>query len=367
MSTLFKDLFSEDFYDFLSNALKHVLPELDKQAFITQIYCDEFFDFEMKQRISHTTQVLHQFMPKEFSHASDILIQLIAYFESLEIKPDSLEYLFIPEYIERYGLEDYDNAIKAFVIVTPFVTCEFAVRPFIAKYQQKMLNDMMLWATHDHRRVRRLASEGSRPRLPWGMALRELKKDPSPLTPILLELTNDSCEAVRRSVANSLNDIAKDNPDYVISFAKTHINKSEHTNKLIKHACRTLLKQANPEVLELFGFESKGIETSNFDITTPKVTIGSNLEFTFTVHNTTEKRKKLRLEYGLYYLKNNGTLARKVFKISERDIEAKEKYTVDRKQSFKLITTRKFYVGIHELSLILNGQELDKKEFELTT
>ncbi|MGF1683201.1 DNA alkylation repair protein [Photobacterium minamisatsumaniensis] len=365
MSTLFKDLFSDDFYDSLSGVLIDVIPNFNRKEFTSRIFCEEFEGYELKQRITHTTKVLHQFMPEQFDEAVEYLLTLVKRLESADIKPDSLEYLFLAEYIERYGINDYNKAIAAFEVVTPFITCEFAVRPFIVKYEREMLAQMTLWASHQNRRVRRLASEGARPRLPWGMALSSLKQDPSPLLPILLLLKGDECEAVRRSVANSLNDIAKDNPHFVIQFAKTHYGQSDNTNRLIKHACRTLLKNADPDVLQLFGFDSRGIYMSAFDIKNPKVKVGTDLNFSFCVHNQNDEPKKLRLEYAVYYKKQNGSLSRKVFKISEREIEANSQYLVERKQSFKIITTRKFHLGGHQLSIILNGLELAKKEFEL--
>ncbi len=364
MSTLFKDLFDLDFYNDLVKTLADVLPNVDQQKFIEQIFADGFEQLEMKQRISRTTQVLHEYMPAEFEQAAPYLLDMVRKFEASDVVNDGLQYLFIPEYVERYGIDDYQQAVDAFEVITPFITCEFAVRPFIVRYPQ-MIDKMLAWTKHPNRRVRRLASEGSRPRLPWGMALASLKTDPAPIMPILLALKDDECEVVRRSVANSLNDIAKDNPNVVIQFSKQHFGLNTNRDKLIKHACRTLLKQAEPNTLELFGFDSQGIEMSEFVVHTPEVMIGGALEFSFSVHNCSDKNKKLRLEYGIYYQKHNGTLARKVFKISEREIAKGEVYPVQRKQSFKVITTRKFHPGLHQLSIILNGRELNVIDFHL--
>ncbi|USD68256.1 DNA alkylation repair protein [Vibrio sp. SCSIO 43136] len=315
--------------------------------------------------MTRTVEALHPFMPQQFGAATKVLLSLVENLESNQENDDALQYLFIPEYVERYGLEDLDNAIVALERITQFITCEFAIRPFIVKYPQAMEKQMLAWTAHSHRRVRRLASEGCRPRLPWGMAISTYKQDPTNILPILEALKDDECEVVRRSVANNFNDIAKDNPKVVIDFATSNIGVNTPRDKLIKHACRTLLKQAEPNVMALFGFDSQGIELTHFSLAEPQVKVGGEINFEFEVHNQTNQSKKLRLEYGIYYQKHNGTLSRKVFKISEREISAGELYKVTRKQSFKIITTRKFHPGLHQVSIILNGQEWQRLDFEL--
>ncbi len=136
---------------------------------------------------------------------------------------------------------------------------------------------MLKWSTHKSRHVRRLATEGSRPRLPWAMALPKLKKDPTPILPILENLKQDSCEIVRRSVANNLNDISKDNPQIAIAIAKKWKNISPETDAIIKHSLRTLLKAAHPEVLKYYQLDAKNISVERFLIKNKKVKIGDYL------------------------------------------------------------------------------------------
>jgi 3-methyladenine DNA glycosylase AlkC len=365
MSTAFKDLYNPVFYAHLSTAMKLSIPTLDVKAFTQAIFCAEFESYELKQRMTHTAKVLHQCLPQDFSSAIDLIKSIIGNLRSAGIKEESVEFMFLPEYITLYGIDDYNNSIDAFEFITEYTSCEFAVRPYIIKYQQKMIDQMILWSRHSHHMVRRLATEGARPRLPWAMALPALKADPTAILVILHQLMHDSHEIVRRSVANNLNDISKDNPEIVLAFAKQYKGVSKTVDATIKHACRSLLKEGNEHALKLFGFDSKNIELSDFQIETPSVHIGGQLSFTFSLLNHNDEDKMVRLEYGLYYMKNNGSLARKVFKISERVVEANKKYSIQRKQSFKIITTRKFYTGAHQLSIIINGQEKALKEFEL--
>ncbi|WED27577.1 DNA alkylation repair protein [Vibrio sp. DW001] len=365
MSNLFKDIYSASFYNTFSETLALTIPLFDKDEFIQLIFSDEFAGYELKQRMTHTAKVLHHFLSDDFVESSSTLKQLIENLRAAGMKEESIEYMFLPEYISMYGLDNYEHAISAFEVVTQFTSCEFAVRPFIIKYEEQMLAQMLQWTVHENNMVRRLASEGSRPRLPWAMALPSFKIDPAPILSILRNLKNDPCDIVRRSVANNLNDISKDNATTVIQLAREWHGQNKPIDALIKHACRTMLKQGVPEVLELFGFDSRDIELSNFKILTPTVYIGDQLAFSFTIVNTGKKTQMLRLEYGLYYKKNNGELSKKVFKISEREVEPNRMYEIKRKQNFKIITTRKFYTGAHELSIIFNGQESNRLSFDL--
>jgi len=357
MAELFKDVYCTAFYEQFSGVLTKVLPDFDSVKFHQMIFNDSFVEYELKQRMHHTAEVLHYFMPVDFSDAVVVLKRIILELRAEGIKEQSLEYMCLPAYIEMYGLDDYDTAVDSFEFVTQYTSCEFAVRPFIIRYPTQMLAQMLAWTAHESRHVRRLASEGSRPRLPWAMALPAFKKDPTPLLAILTALKQDDCEVVRRSVANNLNDIAKDNSDVVVQIATQWIGDNELTDKLVKHACRTLLKQAQPEIMALFGFQQDQIKLTAMAITTPVVKVGDKLTFNFSIENTSQQSQKLRLEYGLYYLKKNGNLARKVFKISERMIAMNAQEQIDRHQSFKVISTRVFHLGIHKLAIIINGQE----------
>ena len=202
-----KDLYSPSFYKNLANALVVVMPSFNRQRFISQIFTDDFNDKELKARMRHTSVVLHHFLPADFKTAVKVLEKLVHHLKKSGTGEDGLAYMFIPDYIELYGIDDFESAVDALEGITQFVSCEFAVRPFLLKFNGKMISRMQKWSKHENFKVRRLASEGSRPRLPWAMAITFLKKDPSPVLQILENLKNDPSEWVRRSVANSLNDI----------------------------------------------------------------------------------------------------------------------------------------------------------------
>lgn len=362
--SLLKDIYSPAFYNSLSKVLTETVPSFNKKQFIDKIYAEGFENKELKERMKHTTEVLHTFLPADYKQAVPVIEKTINALKKAGYG-EALEFIFFPDYIATYGLEDYNTSVKALEFVTQFISCEFAVRPFILKYGDRMLQQMLAWSLHKSEKVRRLASEGSRPRLPWAMAIPFLKKDPAPILPILENLKQDPSETVRRSVANSLNDIAKDNPAVVIAIAAKWKGISKETDAIIKHGSRTLLKQGSKEILQHYGLDSTHVAFDDFKILTPKVKTGDSLEFTFSIRNKDAQAQTIRLEYGVHYLKQNGTLSKKVFKISEKTYAAGEQVTITRKQSFRLITTRVFYPGKHQLSIIINGQEYPAKAFEL--
>ncbi len=368
MPELLKSIYNQQFFDEFIRAIKQVIPDFDKNAFLNQIYDKQWEQRELKQRMRHIVLVLKSHLPEDYNEVIRTVLKIIEHLQKNGVNEASFEWMFLPEFVELYGLDidDYETSIDAFETITQFTSCEFAVRPFIIKYQEQMISQMLVWSKHEHAMVRRLSSEGCRPRLPWAMAIPVLKEDPRPIIPVLKNLIKDSSESVRRSVANNLNDISKDNPKTVIKLLKKWKGKTKETDWLVKHASRTLLKQGNAEMMELFGFGSlENIQIDDFQIITSKVKIDEVLLFTFQLKNIGNTSSKIRLEYGLYYQKANGSLSRKVFTISEKEYLANSITTIQRKQPFKVITTRKLHLGLHQLSLIINGKEFEKFDFEL--
>lgn len=365
MASLLKDIYSLNFYKSFSKILARNIPSFSEKEFLRQIFTKEFENKELKERMRHTSVVLHNFFPEDYAATTQLLGKIIADLRKSGFGEDTLEFMLLPDYIEMYGLKDYKNSIKALELITQFVSCEYAVRPFLLQYEDKMLKQMTEWSLHKNHKVRRLSTEGARPRLPWAMAIPALKKDPQPVLAILENLKNDPSEWVRRSVANNLNDISRDHPGVVLEIARKWKGISKETDAIIKHGCRTLLKQGHAEILQYYGLSSAQVELSNFKILTPKVKIGGALEFSFSIRNTSAAEQKVRLEYAVYYMKSNGQLSKKVFKISERIYQPGEEAAVIRKQKFVLITTRTFYAGKHKMSVIINGQEKETGDFIL--
>lgn len=360
MAELFKNVFNPQFVQQLVTRIKSCYVDFDDAAFQTLVFDEDWEGRELKQRMRHISVCLRQYLPDDLSIAFDIIRQIaIDFGEEMDIAP-----MVLPDFVEHYGLE-HPMSLDLLEHLTRYSSSEFAVRPFIVKEQDSVMKLMYRWAQSDNYHVRRCASEGTRPRLPWAMALPALKEDPMPILPILEQLKDDPELYVRRSVANNLNDIAKDNPDFVISCAKAWLGQSKNTDWVIKQGCRTLLKQGHPKALSLFGFlppDHLAVSELQFD---NKVPMGGVLNFSFDlVSNDSQPLGKLRLEFAIDFMKANGKQARKVFHISEGVVNETQK-SVTKAFSFKAITTRKYYVGEHGLAILVNGVEITHGSFSL--
>ncbi|MDL2241382.1 DNA alkylation repair protein [Bacteroidales bacterium OttesenSCG-928-L03] len=376
MAEPFKNMYNEQSLERFSKDLRLVIPHFNMREFISQVMDKEWENREFKQRVVHITAVLGTFLPVGYKDAIAKILELLdriepRYADCSKIDDTkfglTLEYgAILDNYVEQYGLDDYKTSVKAIERITQFTSCEFVTHPFIVRYPDEMMAQMQVWSKHKHWGVRRLASEGCRPRLPWAMALPNLKRDPAPIIPILENLKNDPARFVRLSVANNLNDIAKDNPQVVIDLAKKWQGESKEVDWVIKHGCRTLLKQGNPEIMELFGLGSaKNIRVEGFQISASEVKVGDSLEFRFNLLNNNKTKARIRLEYGLYYQKANGSLSKKVYRISEKDYAENSTTGIIRKHSFKVVTTRKLHPGLHQVAVVINGNEFERHDFEL--
>ncbi|MDJ0881303.1 MAG: DNA alkylation repair protein [Gammaproteobacteria bacterium] len=358
MAEALKNVYSPQFIRDLATCLQAQDARVDLQAFELAIFHDQWPELELKQRMRHITHVIHDFLPAEYSNALPILLACCPRFGGFES-------MFFPEYVELYGREEFASSMAALEIMTQFSSAEFAVRPFILDQPKKMMQQMFNWSLSDNHHVRRLSTEGCRPRLPWAMALPEFKRDPSPILPILENLKNDPSEYVRRSVANNLNDISKDHPELVLNTVKPWFNEKRETDRLVKHACRTLLKSGDPDALSLFGYAPPDhIHLSDFNVT-EKIKVGESLHFSFRLKSN-QPLGLCRLEFRLYFQKSNGLLLPKVFKINEFD-EGDSSRFVRKTHSFRPITTRRYYPGKHQLEILVNGVALAKRDFHLSS
>ena len=359
MAALLKDVFNKKTIILLASEIKKQYRSFENEAFIGIVFDQNWKERELKQRIRHISECLTTFLPEQYEKALEILKPV-----SLEIslQCNDLVHLVFPDFVELCGLTDYKNSVSAMAFFTSGSSSEFPVRHFIIKYEKKMMAQMYKWACSDDEHLRRLASEGCRPRLPWAIGLPKFKNDPTPILPILEKLKNDKSEYVRRSVANNLNDISKDNPKIVIKLAKAWLGQCTETDKLVKHGCRTLLKQGEADVLKLFGFRTPGdIKLKKLKLT-KEIEMGDEIEFEFFLQTTKKKLGKLRIEYIVEFARQNNKTGKKVFKISEGEYAESERY-LTKKHSFKPISTRKYYSGKHSVSIVVNGIVLSTKSF----
>lgn len=364
-STLFKDLFSADFIKGIEQNLKSIDKDFNSKLFNKIIFNETWPNQELKQRSKTIAQAIYHSYNSDYLKGLNNLENWVS--ELLKSKHKSgIEYLFLPDFIECFGLNFEKESIQKIPLITSFISCEFCIRPFIINNPNKLIKQMQKWSEHENLHVRRLSSEGIRPRLPWAMQLPELIKDPKPIFPILDNLKDDPEVYVRKSVANNLNDISKDHPTKVLDWSKSNYNKSDLTNAIIKHALRTLLKSAHSEAIQLFGYSDiNNFEIRDLKLETPIVKLNEELIFSFKIKNRSKNEEMLRLEYGISFLKQNSKQNRKVFKISERSIQAGEEIVIVKKHRIYPITTRVYYLGSQGLDIQINGKIFGLGNFTL--
>jgi 3-methyladenine DNA glycosylase AlkC len=366
MAEPLKYMYDPEFFDHLCTVLKKTIPNFDDIRFIHAVFDTDWPELELKQRTRKVTLALHPILPKEFDKAAECLVQVSKVYLQEKYNKPIYPLIFLPDYIEVYGLGHFEQSMNALEQITQLISAEFAIRPFILRYPEKTMQKMQQWSKHKNHDVRRLSSEGCRPRLPWAMGLPTFKKDPASILPILENLKKDKSEYVRRSVANNLNDIAKDHPEIVLKIAKQWRDVSPETNWILKHGSRTLLKQGQNEALHFHGFNPKlKTQVPVLRMNSKKIKIGQVGEFSFNVANQEKKKAQLRIEYAITFLTSTGKLSRKIFKVSEKEFLPDEKINFTRKQRFTDFTTRKHFPGKHKLEVIVNGRCKTSLDFHL--
>lgn len=274
--------------------------------------------------------------------------------------------IFLCDFVASYGLEDFDFSMEALAYFTVFGSAEFAVRPFIVADQPRALQTMLKWAQHADENVRRLASEGSRPRLPWGLRLVALVRDPSPTLPILDLLKTDPSEYVRRSVANHLNDVTKDHPERVLKVLQKWDLSEANLERIARHACRTLIKRGHSGALHLFGVAEVAEAKACIEVTPQKLKLGERLTITATLNSTVQRQQKLAVDYVIHYAKAGGVTSEKVFKWTVLDLAPSGAAQLVKTQVIRDFTTRKHYPGVHKVELQVNGRRVAEASFLLS-
>ncbi len=358
MAEPLKNMYNPDFVQNLSTALQNVDEKFQQKAFTKSVLNSEWNDLELKSRTLHISTQMEAYLQYDYKEQIDVLRKVAPHFSGFTAT-------IFPTFVEIFGLTYVETSLHALEEFTQYSTSEFAIRPFLAN-DPNLIQVMYKWSKSPNFHVRRLASEGCRPLLPWAMKLHNYVADPTPLIPILETLKNDPEDYVYRSVANNLNDISKNHPDLVLNLCKKWIKESKTTQWVAKHALRTLLKKGNQSAMALFDFGSiKAIKTNTFRVLDKQIKIGNASKLEIGIANK-GALAKFRLEYAVRYLKNNGSHNEKVFQLRETKVATGETLEFTKKVDFKDLSTRKHYAGLHYFILKVNGIPVERIEFELT-
>ncbi|MFT3979196.1 MAG: DNA alkylation repair protein [Ferruginibacter sp.] len=368
MAEPLRNIYNDIFFAELGIALQKAVLGFPVKRFVSAVKNSHWPAMELKQRMRQLSTTLHDYLEGSYKKKLTAVLKIMkALPANTAIMYPGLAYMFIPDFVEQYGLADIDTSLQAMEKINFITSCEFAVRPFLILEQEQVMKQMLLWSRHPHENIRRFASEGCRPRLPWALAVPALKRNPSPVLPILENLKDDPSVYVQRSVANHLNDISKDHPELVMTLAKKWQGSSAAADWIIKHGCRGLLKKGHIDALGLFGTGAHiKCDVKKIALSAAKLKIGEQLQFEFSLSLKEKEPARLRVEYAVYYIKANGNLSKKVFKINECLYHPGKAQHIVRRHSFKDLTTRKHYAGNHIISIVVNGNELAKAGFSLT-
>lgn len=365
-----KDGLGEDAIVRIAESLSRIIPDFPKQAFFDEAL-DGLRMLELKGRVQHIISALNHYLPNDFKKTADILIQLKDNW--IPGKPgDSLADFAawpITDYVGEYGLNHPETALDVLEKLTPLFSAEFAIRPFFIKHRELTLQTVHAWSTDPDEHVRRLASEGSRPRLPWGKRLPEFIGDPSPVLSLLEKLKDDPSEYVRRSVANNLNDISKDHPDQLIALCnRWNKNASTERKWIIRHATRSLVKAGHPQVFGLLGYTvDPKIDFQTMEVFPKEIRLGELIEFSFKLQSTNPKPQSIVIDYAIHHVKANGKTAPKVYKFRSLNIAPGDTVVCTKRHTIKPITTRKYYPGEHAVEILINGKTFGRTGFTLRT
>lgn len=324
----------------------------------------------LTDRGRHITRALRAHLPDDFPKAVDILVRSSSQPSGRSVGSGMGSFLFMPHcfYVADYGLEHFDESMAAQYVLTQRFTCEFSIRPFLIKHTEKTLAQLRHWARDPNERMRRLVSEGTRPRLPWAMRLPAFQADPAPVIELLELLKDDPALYVRRSVANNLNDIGKDHPDLLASTARRWLKGATSERAwIVRHALRWAVKQGEPGALKALGFGQKAeVSLMGARVSPARVPVGGKVKIEFDLANATDRAQDVMVNFQIHYVKANGATAAKVFKLKALSLVAGETARLHKTVSLREMTTRKHYPGKHQVDVLVNGAAMPLGAFHLT-
>lgn len=365
-------LFNKQKVSLIAAEIEVVYPEFNKTAFVKTV-CDQFSELELLERLNWIRDCLRNFLPDSYRDAVSILLQSLPEPCDPSLTDDDFgDFIYGPygAFVAHYGCnaEDLEFSLSALKEMTTRFSVEGPIRSFINAFPEQTFEVLKLWTEDCHYHVRRLASEGTRPTLPWAKKITTSHRDP---LPILDSLYADQTRYVTRSVANHLNDISKIDPDLVIKTLKRWQKEGKQTDSemdfIVRHSLRTLEKKGYQPALTLLGYSAGELSLDSFKIHTKKVQVGSALEFSCSVTSSAKKEKKLLVDYRIFFTKARGDRSSKTFKLAKTTIKPGETLTFTKRQLLRPMTTRVLYPGKHEVELQVNGEVSPRKSFTLIT
>lgn len=368
MAEKLKHFFDEPLVRSIAGDLRRADPSFRQRAFVAAC-TKKLRRLELTARASHVADVMHDYLPQPFTAAAQILIASLgpelARTDDFGLAP--LRYMPHVFFVQKYGLDDFEAAMRAQYELTKRFSAESSIRAFLVRYPNETYARLVQWARDENVHVRRLVSEGSRPRLPWAPRLRAFQEDPHPVIELLELLKDDPERYVQRSVANNLNDIGKDHPDLAVAVCRRWlIGASPARAWIVRHALRALLKKGHRGALETLGVASKPeVSIKEVQLDPVKVSIGGKLRFSFRIASTGRSAQQLLVDYAVHFVKANGAISPKTFKLRRITLRPSAQVELGSTVSFKNMTTRHHYPGRHRLDVVINGMAYPLAHFDV--
>jgi 3-methyladenine DNA glycosylase AlkC len=352
-----KEMFGHQFYSKLAATIASVHPLFPAEQFVKDVTRD-IDALSLNQRMRKTSLILHEHLPKNYSQAVGILKEVVPQLNR------GYTTLVFPDFVSQFGLSYFLESLDALKYFTTYGSSEFAIRVYLLNDFDRTLKTMEKWSADENFHVRRLSSEGSRPRLPWSFKLDQVIKNPRITSSILENLKCDDELYVRKSVANHLNDISKDSPDHVLKLVNTWDKAHPHTAWIVKRGLRSLLKSGDKKTMNVFGFTKRAkVAIRKFSMASDVVRLNDVLQFQFELVAESSKPQNLMIDYRIHYRKKSGIQSGKVFKLREVTLARGESIFIIKKQRFRDFTTRKLHSGQHVLEIVVNGEIVKRKTF----
>ena len=339
----------------------------DKDRFLA-LALDGYGALELTPRARQISDALAETLPADRRRALDILTRAVGpEIEEPELTGmEGFRYLPFVFFVADHGTDHFEEAMVAQYELTKRFTAEFSIRAYLERYPDETLSRLRIWAADENVHVRRLVSEGTRPRLPWAPQLKRFREDPSPVLELLELLKDDEEEYVRRSVANNLNDIAKDHPDIVVRTAELWWNEDDNRRRLVRHGLRTLIKQGDPGALAVLGYgEDSSTQVESVVVEPEAVDIGDSIRITVDLVNPSDQSSEALIDIVVHFVKANGSTSPKVFKGGERSLQPGGRAVVSKRISVAQLSTRTHYPGVHIVEVQISGRREPGGSFEI--
>lgn len=356
---LLKEIFNCDRLRHIAREAARADVEFDSKRFLA-LATKGLDSLGIMQRMRQVATSLHAALPGGFERNVETLERMAPRMGH------SFAAIALSEYVALYGEQHFERSMSALALLTRHGSSEFAIRPFLLRDLKRTLAVMTRWAADPNEHVRRLASEGCRPRLPWSFRIKALVDDPSPALPILETLRADPSLYVRKSVANHLNDIAKDHPDVLLRRLAGWPREDRHTAWIMKQALRTLIKRGDARALALVGAAGKAeVAVQRFDVSPRRIKLGDRIVTSVELSSAAPQAQRLVVDYAIHYVKKSGATSRKVFKLKELDLAPGATASLSIGQAIRDFTTRKHNAGRHRVELLVNGESVAESVFDL--